>query len=345
MTQMRVGRPTLEEVATKAGVSRATVSRVVNGSSTVDPKLAKRVNAAIADLRYVPNQAARSLMTRQTNVVALVAAEEEERVFGDPFFSGITRGVSQELLGAGRQLMLFMLQDDHDLAKVEAYLLGGHCDGVLLISEHGHQGTASVLAQAGIPVVLGGRPLDPRVHVPYVDNDNVGGAVLATHHLRVTAGRRRVATIAGPQDMAAGLDRLVGFTRALGPEFDAGLVEFGDFTTASGSVAMQRLLDRAPDLDGVFVASDLMAISALHVLRRSGRRVPEDVAVVGFDDIPLASETTPTLTTVRQPTIEQGRRMARALVHVMTQTHEQGAAQPRPEGIVLPVELVIRESA
>ena len=340
-------RPTLVDVAARAGVSRATASRVLNGSTSVDARLAKRVNAAVRDLNYVPNQAARALMTQRTNTIALVAAESDTRVFGDPFFSGITRGVSQEVSAARRQLTLFMSQGDDELEDVASYLLAGHCDGVLLISQHGHHRIAAELTEAGIPVVIGGRPFDPAMHAPYVDNDNVGGGHLAAQHLRVDRGRRRIATIAGPEDMSAGIDRLVGFTRGLGPDADPDLVARGEFTSASGAAAMADLLDREPDIDGVFAASDLMAIGALSVLHRRGRRVPEDVSLVGFDDILLASETTPALTTVQQDTVEQGRRMARLLRDIIEErpsSNRQGDGAGRG-GVVLPVDLVVRDSS
>jgi DNA-binding LacI/PurR family transcriptional regulator len=340
-------RPTLEEVAAHAGVSRATVSRVVNGVATVDPAIAATVTASIDALNYVPNQAARALMTRRTNALALVAAEPDTRVFGDPFFAGIVRGVSQELTAIGMQLVVSMVQSPEDVRRVETYLLGKPVDGVLLISEHGHHHLASTLVSHGIPLVIGGRPLDTDLDVAYVDNDNVEGAAVATRHLR-SLGRSRIATIAGPLDMSAGLDRLDGFTAALGDAFDPGLVEHGDFTTDGGMAAASRLLARAPDVDGLFVASDLMAIGALATLRRAGRRVPEDVAVVGFDDIPLAAASVPALTTVRQRTELQGRAMARVL---LASTGRQLApSDDLPDVgsdgvIVLPVELVVRDTA
>jgi DNA-binding LacI/PurR family transcriptional regulator len=341
------GRATLEAVAKEAGVSRATVSRVVNGSPSVDPAMAKRVRAAVEKLHYVPNQAARSLMTMRTNTVALVAAESDDRVFGDPFFSSIIRGVSQGLSGSGWQLTLVMAKGDAEVEDATRYLLGGHVDGALLISEHGGHQLAATLADAGIPVVIGGRPMDPSVRAPYVDHNNLGGAQIAARHLQ-GLGRRRIATITGPLDMSAGVDRLVGFERGLGEAFDPALVENGRFTSASGAEAMTRLLERAPDLDAVFAASDLMALGALQALSRAGRRVPEDVAVVGYDDIALASESSPPLTTVRQGTQEQGRRMARLILQEIRRRADPDAADAgaaTPEGIILPVELVVRESA
>ncbi len=346
----RVGdgrRATLEEVAREAKVSRATVSRVVNGSPNVDAAMARRVRAAAEKLNYIPNLAARSLMTQRTDTVALIASESQDRVFGDPFFASVLRGVSQGLSGSGWRLMLLMVSTDDEVRDATRYLLGGHVDGAMLISEHGGHPIAAPLIEAGVPVVIGGRPMDPAVRAPYVDHNNIGGAELAARHLR-SLGRQRIATISGPQDMSAGVDRLTGFVRCLGPDYDPTLVEAGDFTTQSGSDAMSRLLERAPDIDAVFAASDLMALGALQTLRRAGRRVPEDLALVGYDDIGVAADAVPPLTTIRQETTEQGRRMAELLtrtIHGRARTDGIPSEQAGPEGIILPVELVIRETA
>ena len=343
-------RPTLEEVALRAGVSRATVSRVVNGSTTVAPRLREVVSKAIADLGYVPNQAARTLMTSRTDTIALVASEPDARVFGDPFFGGIVRGVSQELGSSGLQLMLLMAQAYEDLARIERYLLSRHVDGVLLISEHGQDSLPRSLTETGVPLVIGGRPLDKGSTYAYVDNDNVGGAVSAAKHL-VSRGRTKVATIAGPLDMSAGVDRLHGFKQGMGRGFRAARVEYGDFTQESGTAAVRRLLERVPDVDALFVASDLMALGALAGLRRAGRRVPDDVAVVGFDDIAMAAVADPPLTTVRQRTIDQGRLMVRLyLARHRPELLRDDPSEDLPsvtdtDAVVLPVELVVRESA
>lgn len=339
-------KPTLEQVARYAGVSRATASRVVNGSPTVDPALRDVVNRAVEDLKYVPNAAARALMTKRTDTVTLVAEESDTRVFGDPFFAQIVRGASQELSQAGVQLTLSMTHSDQEISSLARYLASGHADGVLLISEHGGHHLVEKLVEAGMPVVIGGRPLDSRVEVPYVDNDNVDGGRQAAKHLR-ERGRRRVATIAGPQDMSAGRDRLEGFRKGMGREFRSGRVEFGSFTMPSGEEAAARLLERAPDVDGVFVASDLMALGAISVFRKAGRRVPEDIAVVGFDDIELAHIAEPSLTTLRQHTEMQGRLMARVLLRELG--HPLGGTIPEPtapdgRGIIQLVDLVERSS-
>jgi DNA-binding LacI/PurR family transcriptional regulator len=345
-THRSTGRPTLEDVAARAGVSRATVSRVVNRHSTVDPALAAAVNRAIDDLGYAPNRAARALMTNRTDAIALVAAEPGERVFGDPFFGGIVRGVSQELAGHGQQLILCMISDEAERDRVERYLLGRHTDGVLLISEHGRDGLPALLARENVPLVVGGRPLDTSAPVPYVDNDNVDGARQATEHL-VGLGRQVVATVSGPADMSAPLDRLKGYREILGPRFRPELVQEGDFSTAGGYAATTALLDRVPELDALFVANDLMAIGALAALRDRGRRVPQDVAVIGFDDIDLAAISDPPLTTIRQETIEQGRAMVRMLLDLIGVG--SAGSQPAEAGdrasLVLPVRLVRRDSA
>ncbi|MCG5441256.1 LacI family transcriptional regulator [Micromonospora sp. NIE79] len=330
-------RPTLEAVAARAGVSRATVSRVVNGSTTVAEPIREAVTRAVAELGYVPNLAARSLVTQRTDSIALVMPEAATRVFSDDqVFPGIIRGVSQELEAADKQLVLMLAGSPAGHHRVERYTTGRHVDGVLFASLHGADPLPGTLARLGIPVVVSGRPLGD-VPVPYVDVDHVGGVTAAVRHM-IDSGRRRIATIAGPQDMVAGIERLSGYRSTVA---DAGLPEMiaiGDFTRESGSAAMRRLLAEHPDLDGVFAASDLMAHAALRTLREAGRRVPDDVAVVGFDDIETAAYTEPPLTTVRQPIVELGRRMTRQLLRL-------AAGESIEQSIMLPTELIRRASA
>ena len=301
-TSTRPASPTLDEVAVLAGVSRATVSRVINDSPRVSPEAREAVQAAVAELRYVPNRMARSLVTRRTDTIALVLNEPNTQVFSDPFFASIVRGLSATLADTDLNLVLLTARDEREQEKVGRYARQGHVDGVILMSVHSDDPLPDILAVAGVPLVLCGRPFDGR-EVAYVDADNSGGAVVATEHLLGT-GRRRIATVTGPLDMIAGVDRYAGWRQALtaaGVEPDPDLVAEGDFTEAGGRRAMEELLARAPDLDGVFVASDPMAAGALRALRAAGRRVPEDVAVVGFDDAAVAETTDPPLTTVAQP--------------------------------------------
>jgi DNA-binding LacI/PurR family transcriptional regulator len=330
-------RPTLEAVARRAGVSRATVSRVVNGSPTVAEPIQQAVRQAVAELGYVPNQAARSLVTQRTDSFALVLPESTSRVFSDDqFFPGIIRGVSQALEEVDKQLVLLMAGSAAGHDRVARYATARHLDGVLFASIHGADPLPGDLFQMGIPVVCSGRPLGPPP-VPFVDVDHIGGVALAMRHL-LDAGRGRIATIAGPQDMVAGIERLTGYREGLAAAGQRPIVAVGDFTRESGAVAMRQLLAEDRALDGVFVASDLMAHGALRTLREAGRRVPEDVAVIGFDDIELARYTDPPLTTVRQPILEIGRRMARQVLRL-------AAGEPIEPAVVLPTELVLRDSA
>lgn len=297
------------------------------------------VEGAIRELGYVPNRAARSLVTRRSDSVALVITEPSGQVFGDPFFPRILRGISEALAEEAMQLVLLMPQGRRDEDRVERYLGAGHSDGVLLISLHGSDPLPAGLRRHGIPTVIGGRP--PAEGITYVDVDNRSGAASAVAHLLET-GRRRIATIAGPQDMAAGVDRLDGYRARLaqgGHLADDTLIEAGDFTHDGGRAAMERLLERVPDLDAIFVASDLMAVGAVAALRTSGRRIPADVAVVGFDDSQLATTTEPGLSSVRQPIEEMGREMTRLLMH------EIRFPERAPRRVILDTELVIRASS
>jgi DNA-binding LacI/PurR family transcriptional regulator len=330
---------TLEQVAGVARVSRATVSRVVNGDRRVGQHARAAVEAAVQELGYVPNRAARSLVTRRSDSVAVVIPEPAAQVFGDPFFPRILRGIGDALARESMQLVLLLPEARPDEERVERYLAAGHGDGVMLISLHGSDPLPDALRRHGIPVVVGGRP--PATGISYVDVDNRAGAGSAVQHLLDT-GRRRVATIAGPQDMSPGADRLVGYRERLaraGYRGAAELAEGGDFTLEGGRAAMERLLARAPDLDAVFVASDLMAVGAIGALHAAGRDVPRDISVVGFDDSPLATTTRPMLSSVRQPIEEMGREMTRLLMQ------EIRAPGGPPRRVILDTQLVVRESS
>jgi DNA-binding LacI/PurR family transcriptional regulator len=330
-------RPTLEKVALRAGVSRATVSRVVNGAPTVHPRIRDTVLRVVRELGYVPNPAARSLVTQRTDSYALVVPERASRVFSDDqFFPGVIRGVHQELEEADKQLVLMLASSATSHDRIERYATGGHVDGVMFASLHGADPMPAALARLGIPVVANGRPLGRRT-VPYVDVDHAGGVGLAVGHL-LERGCARIATIAGPQDMVAGIERLTGYRTALRGSRRRSIVAVGDFTRESGAAAMRQLLDDDPRLDAVFVASDLMAEGALRTLRRAGRRVPDDVAVIGFDDVELARYTEPPLTTVRQPISDIGRVLAGQLLRM-------AAGEDVAPEVILPTELVVRESA
>ncbi|MDH6182194.1 DNA-binding LacI/PurR family transcriptional regulator [Microbacteriaceae bacterium SG_E_30_P1] len=330
--------PTLEAVAAEAGVSRSTVSRVVNGSVHVSPDVVLAVNAAIERLNYIPNRAARSLANRRTMAIALVVPEDAQRFFGDPFFSEIMQGITNVIEDSDYVLNLQLARPTAPSAKTIRYLLGGNVDGAIVVSHHSGDEFFTTL-DSTIPVVFGGRPFHPDAHGnSFVDVDNEAAGALGTQHL-IDLGRRRIATISGPSNMQAALDRHTGWRRALEDAgLDASLVATGDFTMAGGAAAMRELLDREPALDGVFVASDLMATGAISVLRSRGRRVPEDVAVVGFDDSPAATSGEVGITTVHQPSRQMGTEMARMLLDLLD-------GVPTERERVLPTRLVIRDSA
>ncbi|MCZ2528268.1 LacI family DNA-binding transcriptional regulator [Streptomyces sp. NPDC059506] len=342
-----VSRPTLEAVAARAGVSRATASRVVNGGQGVRTALVERVRKAVDELGYVPNRAARTLVTRRNDAVGVVIAEPGSRVFSDPFFARHLRGISKELAAHDSQPVLLLVEEAGDYDRVGRYLAGGHVDGALLFSLHDDDPLPAITRRIGMPTVYGGRPGRADAagdrSLLYVDSDNRGGAREAVRHL-VGLGRRRIAHIAGPLDQVASVDRLDGFRDVL-IDADPRLIVEGDFTPGGGERAMAELLDRCPDLDAVFAASDLTASGALRVLRERGRRVPEDVAVVGFDDVAEVAELTdPPLTTVRQDIEGMGRLMARLLLRSLEEPDDPAERLPL-SSVIIPTRLVRRASA
>ncbi|MZE78848.1 LacI family DNA-binding transcriptional regulator [Streptomyces xinghaiensis] len=336
----RSRQPTLEEVAARAGVGRGTVSRVINGSLRVSDQTKAAVEQAVAELGYVPNRAARALAGHRTDAIALVVPEAETKLFAEPYFSDIVRGVGAELAETEMQLLLTLIRTTKERQRFAQYLRAARVDGVLVVSVHEHDPLPDLLEDLGLPAVLSGRRSDLE-SVSYVDSDNVGGARSAVAHL-LAGGRRRIATITGALDMYVAQCRLDGYRQALEAAGVGGgrhLVAESDFTENGGRRAMAELLAREPRLDAVFAASDVMAAGALGALRAAGRRVPEDVALVGFDDSAIARHTDPPLTTVRQPIEEMGRAMARVLVE------EIGSRTTAKRHVVLGTRLVHRESA
>ena len=289
-------------------------------------------------LGYVRNRAARAPATRRAGSIALVMGEETVKVFADPFFARVLRSVSKALSSADLQLVMLTLHSPRDYQTVSRYLRSGHVDGALFVSMHGRPDFD--YGSLGIPLVHCGRPVACGGALSYVDADNIGGASAAVRYL-LDSGRKAVATIAGPPDMAPGIDRLLGYRKALAVAgtLDPGMIAYGDFSLMSGQHALFRLLDHRPGIDAVFAASDLMAAGALHALRRLGRRVPRDVAVIGFDDMPSAQQTDPKLTTVRQPLDAMGTRL---VVELLAQIADPDR---EPSHAVLDTQLILRGSA
>ena len=318
MKDLHSAKVTLEEVAQVAGVSRATASRVLTSDPRVSPDARRAVERAASLLGYVPNQAGRALATGRSNAVALVVFEPPTLVFDDPFIPRLLRGLGAVLISCDMQLVLLAPQTAPDSDRAERYVAAGHVDGALLVSLPSSHPLPGRLASRGIPVVIGGRPTEAD-RFTHVDVDNVAGAAHAVAHL-VSGGRRSIATVTGRKDMSAGQDRLAGYRQGLqaaGLPADDALIEAGDFTSDAGARAMRFLLIKRPRLDAVFVASDLMAVGVFQALAEAGRRVPEDVAVVGYDDDPVAATLQPPLSSVRQPIEEMGREMARLLLDLV----------------------------
>lgn len=274
-----------------------------------------------------------------SGAVSVVIAEPTVRLFGDPFFAPLIQGVQEVLAERSIVLVVFGLSAGREQDHVEAYLTSRRVDGVILASLRGESSLPAHLAALDIPTVICGRaPRDARLS--YVDTDNRQGASLAVNHL-ISLGRRRIGLICGNLDMPAAADRLDGYRESLasaGIPSEPTLVETCEFTLEAAEAATERLLASHPDVDGVFATSDLQAAGALAVIQRSGRTVPEDVAVIGFDDTTIALTTTPPLSSVRQPIQEMGREAASILVREMSDP------DPLPRQVVFATELVARES-
>ena len=329
-------RPTIRDVAAAAGVSRGTVSRVLNGGHWVSPEALAAVQEAIRSTGYSANQHARSLVTGRSNSVAFLLTEPQHLLFEDPTFSILLRAAAEALAAREMPLLLMVAGNQQERRRITDYVAAGHVDGVLLISSHRGNPVVGELLRQGVPTIACGEPLGYEDRIGWVSADDAGGARRMTEHL-LSRGRTRVATITGPLDTPGGLRRLAGYRSALGDLYDDDLVAHGDYSRASGQAAMRELLERRPDLDAVFVASDLMAAGALVALREAGRSVPGDVAVGGFDDSGLAATLEPGLTTMRQPFERIASEMVRLLLEVV-----EGA---EPARITLPTSLVERASA
>ncbi len=328
---------TIEQIAKQAGVSRSTVSRVINNQPNVDPDTRARVLSIAQNLNYQPNMAARGLASGRTHILGLVIPMGVSTLFTDPYFPLLIQGISSACNEHDYSVMLWLAEPEFERRTIRQILRGGLIDGVIVASALMDDTIYEAMRNDGKPFILIGRhPTD--TGITYVDVDNVNSArEIVAHLLRV--GYRRVATITGAKNMIATADRLQGYLAALrerGLAADNALIASGDFTEAGGYAAMQRLMPLRPE--AVFVASDAMALGTLRAIREAGLRVPDDIAVAGFDDMPFAARTDPPLTTVRQPIQRAG------FVAVETLLDLIAHPQLPPRRIILPTELVIRSS-
>lgn len=329
---------TLERVAELAGVSRSTVSRVINGQTGVKPDVRERVLSVISQTGYQPNLAARALASSRSGIIGVVIPHAVSTLFTDPYFPRLLQGITQASNASDLTLSLFLFHTEEEEEKIHGRLLtAGFLDGIIIASSHFGDPLFPHLIDYEIPFVVLGRQ-DQYPQTSFVDVDNLTGAYAATSHL-LRLGYRRVAHITGPQNMVAGVDRLAGYRQALsdrGHAQEAEMIAIGDFSEAGGYVAMQRLLPVRPD--AVFAASDQLALGAWRAIREAGLRVPEDIALVGFDDLLPPDTGRPRLTTIRQPVVRSGVEAVNVLLDII----DNGLTPPRR--VILDTQLVIRES-
>ncbi|WP_214321121.1 LacI family DNA-binding transcriptional regulator [Nonomuraea sediminis] len=329
----------IQDVARHAGVSAATVSRVLNGRATVNPELAARVHEAVAELGYRPNGVARNLRRRQTTLWAVLISD-----IGNPFFTSLVRGV--EDVGRQHGYSVVLCNTDENPAREAEYIAVALSDNMagVIISPADDTTDISALVAAGTAVCTIDREL-PDADVDAVLVDNEKGAEQATAHL-IESGYRRIACITGPRRMSTAMRRLRGYQRALrlsGLPQDKALVRHADFREEGGYAAMAALLDEGVHLDAVFAANNLMTVGAMECLAERGVPVPAQIGVIGFDEIPWARLSRPSLSTVSQPTYELGRAAAQLLadridtpsrpptrIVLQTELHARASSQPRP---------------
>ncbi|MBT0769543.1 LacI family DNA-binding transcriptional regulator [Kineosporia sp. J2-2] len=316
--QLRGGdkRPTIRDVASVAGVSRGTVSRVLNGGERVSRQARDAVARAIAETGYTANHAARTLALGRSNTVAFLLSEPQHILFEDPTFARLMGGCTRALAEHGMLLTLVTAGTPADRERAVGYVAARHVDGVLLVSSHAVDPVAEELIATGVPTVVCGRFPGLESRISMVGADDLDGGRQMTGHL-LDQGACTIAHITGQMDTPGGFGRLEGYKEALaaaGLPVRPELIVHGDYSRESGAEGMRALLERVPDLDGVFVASDLMAAGACAVLREAGRRIPDDVRVGGFDDAGVAEHLDPELTTMRQPFERISREMVRLLL-------------------------------
>ncbi len=331
---MSGARPTIYDVARLAGVSTATVSRALNGTGQIAPATSAAIDAAVRQLGYQPSTVARSLVTKSTQTIALLLPD-----IANPFYAALVNGIQQRALAAGSTMLLCTTEGDP--AREEQYLSllrakqvdGVLVDGLVLPPER-----IADFVRAGLPIVCLDRDIDS-TSVPLVQVDNRLGARLATQHL-LSLGHVRIAHVAGAPGLRISDERVSGYREALvegGVEHDSALMGVGYFTEEGGYEATRALLG-ASDLTAVFAANDLSALGVMHAIAESGRSVPDDVSVVGFDDLRLAGHTTPPLTTIHQPAFEIAQRATQLLLDLAA-----GRDVPRRLHLLEP-ELVVRGS-
>jgi DNA-binding LacI/PurR family transcriptional regulator len=330
---------TIEDIARLAGVSRSTVSRVINGQPSVRPVVRDRVQEVITTHGYAPQAAARQLVTQRTRTIGLILPDNGYHLFGNPIFALIGQGVSQVCSQNNYVSMLFMGRQDMDEPTLFALLRGRHFDGIVLISSDLDDRCPLFLKEVGIPYVRIGH--DPgHSDTKYIDVDNVEAAQMAVNHL-IKLGHRRIAMVNGPAKDICTSARYKGYVQALaeaGIPLDPELVGDGDWSTSSGYELTRRFLQLASPPTALFSSNDMMVAGVIRALQEDGLAVPNDLAIVGFDDVPQTTMIFPELTTIRQPCVEMGACATEMLIRQLESPNDE------LEHIILPTTLVIRQS-
>jgi LacI family transcriptional regulator len=327
----------LKDIANLAGVSKSTVSRVVNNQPNVNVHTRQKVLDVIRQNNFRLNSAARALVTQQTRILSVIIPQTLASTFTDPYFPSVIQSVSKVVNEHEYAMMLWIGNDTEEEERFgERILMNGMFDGALIASAVDNDPLVERLSKADFPYVLIGPPHFENAN--YLDVDNCTGSYRGVVHL-ISLRRTRIGTITGPLNMGAAKDRFSGYRNALadaGFPYDSALVFEGNFDESSGYLGAQALLQQ--HVDAIFAASDMMALGALRALSENGVRVPEDVSVVGFDDMPFASHTKPALTTVHQPIAELGADAARTLIRLVE------GQLVEPYQVIFPAYLVVRES-
>lgn len=331
----------LEDIAEKAGVSRSTVSRVINNDPNVSEKTRSRVWAIINREGYIPNPMARAMVTRRTNVIGIVVPQSINVFFGNnSYYPQLLQGMS-EMIAARDNAMLLMLQNDSETREQFAHRITRNrlVDGMILCSIQLDDPIVNQVLEMGHVIVSVERPADSvKDHISYVSIDNLSASKRMVQHL-IEGGYRRIGHVTGHLNIADGRDRLAGYQLALeeaGLPVDPDLIAEGNFSHEYGYEAMKTLLPQ--HLDAVFAAGDTTAQGVIEAINEAGLRVPDDIAVVGFDDLDVAMQTVPPLTTMRHPIQEKGMQAVSLLLDLIDKVVEN------PQQILLPTQLVIRES-
>ncbi|MCE1252013.1 MAG: LacI family transcriptional regulator [Anaerolineae bacterium] len=328
---------TIHDVAKRAGVAPITVSRVINNTGYISPETRQIVNKAIAELGYVPNVLARSLRSKRTNTIALVLTD-----ITNPFFTIMARGVEDTASDAGFNVIFCNTDESEEKEKKYIQLLlQKQVDGILLVPAKSTSKSVDYVQERDIPVVV----LDRRVSNNLVDVvrcDSEGGAYQLVK-LLIDLGHRRIALLNGSVDVSTSEDRLSGYKRAMqeaGAEAEE-LYYYGTFTQASGYELARRVMAQTPRPTAIFAANNLIAIGALWALQEMGLKVPEEIAVVSFDDLPQSLVAYPFLTVATQPAYEMSKKATDLLIARLNDK----APDDQCQNIVLPVELIVRSSS